>query len=100
MKTPIVNEYFLKIVWTKGYIAFAIDKSYKDITIPLTTFYFWPREDGWKLLKQELDNKPWINEKDKIQILNLASNIINIWIKNIQGKIGTIYNLKFKVIGQ
>lgn len=93
------NEYILKIIWTKSDLAIAVEKLYKTTTIPLTTFFFWPREDGWKLLEKELDSKPWINQDDKIQILNMYTNIINIWIKNDDEKLSRLDKKKYKIIG-
>jgi 30S ribosomal protein 3 len=77
------NSYLFKILWSQTSIAIAINEIYKkNYDIPLTTFYFWPREDGWKLLKSELDSKPWISNKSKVEILNGYTHIINYWIKN------------------
>ena len=42
---------------------------------PLTQYYFWPRTEAWEQLKLELDSKPWLSEKEKISILNLATDI-------------------------
>lgn len=82
------TTYSFKVLWTKTYVGIAINEFYKEnYTIPLTTFYFWPREDGWKLLKAELDSKPWILEKEKVEILNGYTRIINYWLKNINKKI-------------
>lgn len=78
------NKYFFKVLWSQTSIAVAIDEIYqKNYVIPLTTFYFWPREDGWQLLKAELDSKPWLIDKSKIEILNGYTVLINYWIKNL-----------------
>lgn len=78
------NKYFFKVLWSQTFIAVAIDEIYqKNYVIPLTTFYFWPREDGWDLLKAELDSKPWLLDKSKIEILNGYTVLINYWIKNL-----------------
>jgi 30S ribosomal protein 3 len=83
----VTNKYLFKILWSQTYIAIAINELYeKNYDIPLTTFYFWPREDGWKLLKSELDSKPWLIEKSKLEILNGYTLLINFWLKNINQK--------------
>jgi 30S ribosomal protein 3 len=83
----VKNKYLFKILWSQTYIAIAINEVYeKNYDIPLTTFYFWPREDGWKLLKSELDSKPWLLEKSKLAILNGYTVLINFWLKNLNQK--------------
>lgn len=85
------NKYLFKILWSQTYIAIAINELYeKNYDIPLTTFYFWPREDGWKLLKSELDSKPWLLEKSKLEILNGYTLLINFWLKNINQKTNSL----------
>ena len=48
----------------------------------MTQYYFWPRTEAWDQLKLELDSKPWLSEKEKIIILNLATDIITHWRTN------------------
>ena len=105
MKTLKANKkYLFKILWSKTYIGIAIDEQYKkNCTIPLTVFYYWPQEDGWKLLKAELDSKPWMIEKDKQEILNSYTVIVNYWLVNVNKNI-TIQNaeipdLNFNILG-
>lgn len=87
----VKNKYLFKILWSQTYIAIAINEVHeKNYDIPLTTFYFWPREDGWKLLKSELDSKPWLLEKAKLEILNGYTMLINYWLKNINQKSNTL----------
>lgn len=74
------EKFLLKIIWSNTYLGLAVDKIYNGYPIPLSTFYFWPREDGWELLKQELDNKIWLTDLDKFEILNKCTTIINYWI--------------------
>ena len=78
------SKYLFKVLWSKTYIGIAINEKHKEnFDVPLTTFYFWPREEGWKLLKAELDSKPWIDEKSKIEILNGYTLILNFWLNTI-----------------
>lgn len=78
------SKYVFKVLWSKTYIGIAINEKHKEnLDVPLTTFYFWPQEEGWELLKAELDSKPWISEKSKIEILNGYTVILNFWLKTI-----------------
>lgn len=82
------SKYLFKVLWSKTYVGIAINEIHEDnYNIPLTTFYFWPREDGWKLLKAELDSKPWMEDKSKLEILNGFTVIINYWLQNINKNI-------------
>nr|YP_011005118.1 putative plastid-specific 30S ribosomal protein [Analipus japonicus]WAM61981.1 putative plastid-specific 30S ribosomal protein [Analipus japonicus] len=77
------NYYLFKIIWSKNYLGLAVDKKLQNnLTLPLTTFFFWPRENGWQLLKEELSYKPWISKEDSINILNEYTKIINYWLLN------------------
>ena len=79
------NNYTFKIIWGKSYIGLAVDKKLNEsITVPITSFFFWPRENGWELLKMELQNKPWIKKEATIEILNGYTLIINYWLSNVQ----------------
>jgi 30S ribosomal protein 3 len=78
------SQYSFKILWSKTYVGIAINQNHKEnFDVPLTTFYFWPREEGWKLLKAELDSKPWMDNYSKIEILNGYTTIIKYWQENI-----------------
>lgn len=98
----IGSKYLFKVLWSKTYIGIAINEIYKEnYDIPLTTFYFWPREEGWKLLKAELDSKPWMDNQSKIEILNGYTTISRFWLQNVDKNINTIKpntkNLKLNV---
>lgn len=85
------SKYLFKVLWSKTDIGIAINEIHQGIIdVPLTSFYFWPREDGWKLLKAELDSKPWMEEHSKIEILNGYTLIINYWLKNSNKNINII----------
>jgi 30S ribosomal protein 3 len=78
------NIYVFKILWSKNYLGLAVDKKLENnSTMPITTFFFWPRENGWQLLKEELSYKPWMSKDDSIDILNDYTTIINYWLSNV-----------------
>ena len=103
----MIKDYVFKISWTKTDIAIAVDKlSKNNSTIPLTTFYFWPREDGWKLLKSDLEHKPWLSSEMRFDILNGYSFIVKWWLQNVNEsqEVDTfispkLENVKVKVLG-
>lgn len=94
------NKYKFKILWSQTYIGIAVNIN-KDF--PLTTYYFWPQEDGWTLLKKKLESKPWILESTKIDILNGYTILINYWVKNSNKKINILNKqrklLSFDILG-
>ncbi|CAL5186392.1 unnamed protein product [Lathyrus oleraceus] len=70
----------LKFVWMEKNIGIALDQMVPGYgTIPLSPYYFWPRKDAWEELKELLESKPWISQKQMIILLNQATDIINLW---------------------
>ena len=83
----ILSKFYFKVIWSTHCLGIAVDKKLKNnTTIPLTSFFFWPRVDGWKLLKHELELKPWLIEKERIEILNGYTKIISIWKNNFKNE--------------
>nr|QCI05528.1 Plastid-specific 30S ribosomal protein 3 [Crouania attenuata] len=72
-------KFTLKILWLDNNVAIAIDHSIDDNFSPLTSYFFWPRNDAWEQMKTELDAKPWIEDDQKIELLNKTTEVINFW---------------------
>jgi len=72
----------LKILWSNSFLGLSIDQYDKRNNLPVTNYYFWPKTEAWEQLKVELDFKPWVQEKEKIKILNSATEVMNFWQVN------------------
>ncbi|KAJ9173073.1 hypothetical protein P3X46_016247 [Hevea brasiliensis] len=70
----------LKLIWMHKAIGVALDQVIPGFgTIPLSPYYFWPKEDAWEQLKMLLESKPWISRKQMHILLNQATDVINLW---------------------
>nr|YP_009399203.1 Plastid-specifi c 30S ribosomal protein 3 [Taenioma perpusillum]ARW68600.1 Plastid-specifi c 30S ribosomal protein 3 [Taenioma perpusillum] len=74
-----MSKFTFRILWLDNNVAIAIDHIIGKNFSPLTSYFFWPRNDAWEQLKTELDSKPWILEDEKIYLLNKTTEIINFW---------------------
>lgn len=78
----LLKKFILKILWLDNNIGFAIDHIVEKGYSPLTSYFFWPRNDAWTQIEKELESKPWISDNDKIDILNKLTSILNYWQEN------------------
>lgn len=70
----------LKFIWMEKNIGLALDQQIPGHgTVPLSSYFFWPRKDAWEELKATLESKPWVSQKKMIILLNQATDIINLW---------------------
>ena len=67
----------LRVIWGKNFLGLGIDQVIGIYHLPITTYYFWPRTEAWEQLRLELELKPWIQNEEKIKVLNSAAKLMN-----------------------
>ena len=69
----------LKLVWQEQFLGLSLNQIIDNHSIPITSYFIWPKTDAWEQLKFELDSKPWLQEAEKVMVLNNITRIMNQW---------------------
>lgn len=74
-----MSKLILRVLWLENNLAITINLVVKNTMSPITGYFFWPRIDAWEQIKSDLEFRPWIQETEKIKILNTVTELINYW---------------------
>jgi 30S ribosomal protein 3 len=73
------TKFKLNILWLETKLGIGIDQIQAGKQIPLTNYFFWPKSDTWDQIRDDLETKTWITNKERAEILNLTATIMNEW---------------------
>lgn len=74
------NKFKFQLIWNPNVLGFSINYNLGSETLPLTNFYFIPSElNIWQLLKNDLQEKPWLDRATKKQLLIEVREVVNFW---------------------
>lgn len=73
-------SYYLNVLYLDNAIGMAVDQQLASGERgPVTDYFWWPENDAWDSLNEELKTMPWLDQQQVISLLNTATDIINYW---------------------
>ena len=69
----------LRVLCGKDNIMFALEQKNLNKSFFISPYYIWPKTNAWDLLNLEFNSRPWISENEKIELLNITTDIMNLW---------------------
>ena len=82
----MATKFNLSILWLENKLGIAVNQIQSGEQIPLTNYFFWPQNDAWDQIRNELDTKPWITNANKAKLLNATATIMNQWQDSINNE--------------
>ena len=82
----MATKFNLSILWLENKLGIAVNQIQAGEQIPLTNYFFWPQNDAWDQIRNELDTKPWITNANKAELLNATATIMNQWQDSINNE--------------
>ena len=74
-----MQNFTLHVLWLDSSLGIALNQRTEKGTLPLTSYYFWPTSEAWEQIKSELESKSWVPEEERVRLLNLVVEIMNLW---------------------
>lgn len=74
-----MQKYKIQVICLENLVSITINQQISEQIIPLISYYSWPVSEAWEQINNELESKFWIPENEKIMLLNLLADIINVW---------------------
>eukprot|EP00891_Asterochloris_glomerata_P001453 jgi/Astpho2/1453/Aster-06302 len=91
ISTPNSVNYALNVLWLERNIGMAVDQVFGESETqrraPVTEYFFWPRNDAWDEVKAAMETKPYISERQRIDLLNKVTQVIRLWENDEQGRL-------------
>lgn len=69
----------LQVIWLEDSLGLAINQVTSKGNLPITPYFFWPVGEAWEQIRFELDSKIWIDNTERIKLLNLIVEVMNYW---------------------
>jgi len=74
------DGFALNFMWLEKALAIAVDQVFgPSQRSPLTEYFIWPKTDAWEELQTRLAEHTWIDDRERIMLMNRTTEVINFW---------------------